>query len=89
MENSNKTTYFLMQHSRGNHSAQQVYYHGKIIVKGTKKECNKERAQMVRYCKDNFCNVSTNDNKKEYVSYHMADVFCIKKDKNGLISFFY
>lgn len=84
-----KTTYFLMQHPRGNHSAAQVYYHGKIICQGTKKECDKKRAQMVSFCKDRFHETSTNDKMKDFVSYQMADIFCIKKDKDGQITMFY
>ena len=84
-----KAIYFLIQHSRGNHSAQQVYNHGKIIIKGTKKECDKERAQMVKFCKEKFNDTSTNSNKKEFVGYQMSDVFCVKKDSEGQISFYY
>ena len=44
---------------------------------------------MVKFCKEKFSDTSTNSNKKEFVSYQMGDVFCVKKDSEGQISFYY
>jgi len=78
-----------MQHSRGNHSASQVYYHGITLTEGTKKLCDAERARMVRFCKNKWRETSTNDTKKDFVSYQMADVFFIEKTADGQVKFAY
>jgi|LakMenEpi03Aug12_release.lakeMendotaPanAssembly.Ray.scaffolds.fasta_scaffold1658233_1 hypothetical protein len=74
-----KATYFLIQHSRGNHSAEQVYFHGKIIEQGTKKECQKELVRMRKFLKNRFAETSTNDTITDFVRYQMGDIFFIKK----------
>jgi len=80
-----KTTYFLIEHSRGNHSAAQVYNHGKSVFSGTKTDCKKELIRMRKFCKEKFYRTSTNDKLTDFVNYEMADIFFVKKDKNGSI----
>lgn len=79
-----KTTYFLISHKRGNHSANQVYYHGSTITEGTKKECNEELIRMRKFCRSKWHETSTNDTQKDFVSYEMGDIFFVKKDENGI-----
>lgn len=83
---ANKNIYYLIQHDRGNHSATQVYYNGSIIIKGTKAECKKELINMRKICKIEFNCTSTNNTLKHFLSYQMANIYFIKKDKNNLIS---
>lgn len=74
-----KATYFLIQHSRGNHSPEQVYFHGKIDTQGTKKECQKRLVEMRRFCRSKWFSTSTNDAQRDFVAYEMGDIFFVKK----------
>jgi len=80
-----KATYYILSHSRGNQSAEQVYYHGSKHFEGTKKECAEELVRMRKFCKEKFHNTSTNEKMRDFVSYEMADVFFIKV-KDGKIN---
>lgn len=79
-----KTTYFLQKHSRGNHSAQQVYFHGNTIINGTKKECSAELVRMRKFLRDKYCETSTNDTIKDFIKYEMANIFFVKKQDNTI-----
>lgn len=80
-----KTIYLLKEHSRGNHSPNQVYYHGRTVFEGTKKECQQELIRMRKFCKENFHNTSTNDTLRDFIAYEMADTFFVKNE-NGIIN---
>jgi len=79
-----KPTYYLIQHSRGNHSAEQVYYHGKRLVEGRAKDCKIELVRMRKFLKDKFAETSTNDKLSDFIAYEMADTFFIKKQGNSI-----
>lgn len=74
--------YILIQHSRGNHSPSQVYFHGKTVFEGTKTECKAELVRMRKFCKDKYHNTSTNDKLMDFVSYEMGDIFFVRKEDN-------
>lgn len=76
--------YSLIQHSRGNHTPQQVYNHGKLIFEGTKKECQQELVRMRKFCRHKWHNTSTSDKQRDFVAYEMADIFFIKKIDNQI-----
>ncbi len=76
---------FILTHQRGNHSPEQVYYHGKIVFEGTKKECRQELARMRKFCKNKYYNTSTNDTLKDFVEYEMGDTFFVTKKDNQIV----
>jgi hypothetical protein len=80
-----KAEYLIINHQRGNHSPEQVYYHGKTHFEGTKTECNAELVRMRKYLRTQWRQTSTNDTQKDFVRYQMGDIFFIKK-KDGQIS---
>ena len=77
-------TYILKRHSRGNHSAEQVYFHGTTIFEGTKKECKQELVRMRKNYKEKYHNTSTNELIMDFVRYEMADIFFVKKQNNQI-----
>lgn len=79
-----KATYFLKQHSRGNHTATQVYYHGNTVIEGTKKECQQELVRMRKFLKNRFAETSTNDLWSDWRRYQMADIFFVKKQDDNI-----
>ena len=70
---------YLKQHSRGNHSPEQVYYNGRTIFAGTKKECRAELTRMRKFCKAKFAESSTTSNQSEFIAYEMGDIFFVTK----------
>ena len=79
-----KAIYYLKQHSRGNHSAMQVFYHGKTLISGTKKACSDELVAMRKFCRERYHNTSTNDLMRDFVEYEMGDVFFVKKQDDTI-----
>ena len=79
-----RTTYQIIKHSRGNHSAAQVYNHGQHIFTGTKKECQQELVEMRKFCREKWHNASTSDKQRDFVAYEMADIFFIKKTSTDI-----
>lgn len=77
-------TYKLKQHNRGNHSAEQVYFHGTTVFEGTKKECQQELVRMRKFCKEKFHNTSTNDLLRDFIAYEMSDIFFVKKQNDNI-----
>lgn len=73
-----KTTYYVINHSRGNHSPEQVYHHGSVDTEGTKKECIERLSEMRKWCREKWSSVSTNDKKRDWVAYQMGDIFFVK-----------
>ncbi|MBU6431540.1 hypothetical protein KGQ29_04160 [Patescibacteria group bacterium] len=70
---------YLIRHSRGNHSPQQVYYNGLTVFEGTKKECRAVLVRMRKLLKAKFAETSTNEKKKEWIAYEMSDIFFVTK----------
>ena len=81
-----KTKYFIIKHPRGNHSAEQVYFHGLIHFEDTCTECKKEFIRMRKFCKNKYAETSTNDTLRDFISYQMADMFFVKKTKDEQIT---
>jgi hypothetical protein len=79
-----KKTYLLLQHSRGNHSATQVYWHGKTVLEGSKTACKKELVKMRKNCKYKFWETGTNDTLTDFIAYQMADIFFVEKQGNEI-----
>jgi len=79
-----KTIYYLMKHSRGNHSATQVLYNGNALISGTRKECNAELIRRRKSCREKYHNTCTNDLMRDFVEYEMGDVFFVKKQGNTI-----
>lgn len=74
-----KTEYFIINHSRGNHTPEQAYYHGKTHFEGTKTECKAEMVRMRKFCRAKWHETSTNDTQRDFVAYQMGDMFFVKK----------
>ncbi len=79
-----KPIYYLIQHSRGNHSPEHVFFYGKPILQGNSKECKDQLVRMRKSLKYKFSQTSTNDKLSDFIAYEMADTFFIKKQGNSI-----
>ncbi len=67
----------IMEHSRGNHSARQVYEYGRKIFEGNATEVRKELARMRRWCREDWYSACTESKQSDYVAYKMGTIFSI------------
>lgn len=72
-----KKQVLIIQHSRGNHSVQQVYYHGRTIFEGNATGARRELARMRKACRNDWYSACTDDKQADYVAYQMGDIFAV------------
>lgn len=72
----------IFTHSIGNHSVEQIIYHGRKVFQGTAKEARKELIELRKGARDSWRNASTDDTMSEYVDYYMSRYFAVDMD-NG------